>query len=389
MLRYPFSFPKISGRLIRRLNRFVVEAEVNGKLEKAYLANPGRLWELLLPGTNLLLSPALSRGKLPYTVLACEKEGHPVLLHTHLTNRVIHSLIDEGRIPPYKGYRIVRSEPACGRHRFDLLLQHQEKGSLCYLEIKSVTLFESLTAAFPDAVTKRGAEHLYLLKELTSRGLETSCLFVIMNPGIKYFIPAHHVDFNFARALLDVKESVQVHALALGFDDSFTGVTSLKTASIPYTFIEEELHDRGMYLLLIYMNERKEVTLQNGENVEFKEGCYVYRGASLDNLNKEINRHKKKRKKKRRPIDYLTAAADEITAIPIITGESLEHELDTELKSISYQPVEGFDSQDSRESSILLYFATNPLHDRHFIDLILHYRLVRPEQKFAGQHYLF
>ncbi|NLC11412.1 MAG: hypothetical protein GX767_04065 [Firmicutes bacterium] len=49
MFTYPFTFPKIGGRLVRRLNRFVVEADVGGRKEKAYLANPGRLWELLLP----------------------------------------------------------------------------------------------------------------------------------------------------------------------------------------------------------------------------------------------------------------------------------------------------------------------------------------------------
>lgn len=84
--------PKVNGRLIRRVNRFVVEAEINGLVTEAYLANPGRLWELLLPGTELLLSPALSAVKLPYTVLACRKEGKNVLLHTHITNKIIARL---------------------------------------------------------------------------------------------------------------------------------------------------------------------------------------------------------------------------------------------------------------------------------------------------------
>lgn len=385
MLSYPFTFPKIGGRLVRRLNRFVIEAEIDGQLEKAYLANPGRLWELLLPGTGLLLSPALSRGKLPYTVLACEKEGRHVLLHTHMTNRVVRALIDERRLPPYKNYRVIRAEPAFGRHRFDLLLQHRENGRHCYLEIKSVTLFESLTAAFPDAVTRRGAEHLYLLKELTSRGVETSCLFVIMNPGIKYFIPAHHVDFNFARALLDVRGSVELNALALGFDDSFTGVTSVRAASIPYAFIEEELHDRGVYLLLLLMDQRKVINLQNLGNVEFKQGYYVYIGPASDNLGQEAARHKQKRKKRKLPIDDLTAVAGMITPIPIITGENLVSELAAELETIAGPPVKGFASPDSDGTGSLFYFAANPLYNRHFIDLILRHRLIRMEQKLLAR----
>lgn len=128
MLTYPFVFPKVSGRLVRRLNRFVVEVEIDGRLEEAYLANPGRLWELFLPGTELLLSPALSGGRLPYTVLACRRDGRYVLLHTHLTNKVVHRLIIEDRLTPFRDYRVVKEEPACGRHRFDLLLEHKTSG---------------------------------------------------------------------------------------------------------------------------------------------------------------------------------------------------------------------------------------------------------------------
>ena len=96
MLSYPFTFPKVRGRFIRRLNRFVVEAEIGGRPEKAYLANPGRLWELLLPGTGLLLTPSPSGGRLPYTVLACRKGGRHVLLHTHLTNSIVRTLMKPG-----------------------------------------------------------------------------------------------------------------------------------------------------------------------------------------------------------------------------------------------------------------------------------------------------
>ena len=73
MTGYPFGFPETRGNFIKRLNRFVVEAEAEGSRVEKYLPNPGRLWELLLPGTELILSPALSGGKLPDTVLACCK----------------------------------------------------------------------------------------------------------------------------------------------------------------------------------------------------------------------------------------------------------------------------------------------------------------------------
>jgi sugar fermentation stimulation protein A len=36
-----------------RPNRFVVKCILKGKVIKAYLPSPGRLWELLLPGRKL------------------------------------------------------------------------------------------------------------------------------------------------------------------------------------------------------------------------------------------------------------------------------------------------------------------------------------------------
>jgi len=187
MLNYPFAFPKIRAHLVRRVNRFVVEAEIEGRRVEAYLANPGRLWELFLPGTELLLSPATSTNKLPYTVLACCKENHYILLHTHLTNKLVRHLIETSRLEAFKNYRVIKEEPASGRHRFDLLLQHINNGDNFYLEIKSCTLFSGQVAMFPDAVTTRGTHHLYKLMELSARGAKTGCLFVVMKPQVKLF----------------------------------------------------------------------------------------------------------------------------------------------------------------------------------------------------------
>ncbi len=385
MLRYPFTFPKVGGRLVRRVNRFVVEADIDGRRVQAYLANPGRLWELLVPGTALLLSPSLSRGRLPYTVLACEAKNGSVLLHTHLTNTVVRSLIDDQRLPPYRNYRIIKSEPAVGEHRFDLLLEQRQSGKRYYLEIKSVTLFESQTAMFPDAVTARGAAHLRLLKELTGQGLNAGCIFVIMNPQVKYFLPAYHVDYIFAQTVLDVRDSVQLNAVALGFDAAFTGVTSVEKAEIPYSFLERELHDRGAYLLLLYMDGRKVIALPDGKDLELQEGCYVYAGRASADLMSEMARHRRKKKKKRAPIDYLTAAADRITPVPIITGENLEHQLVAGLEEMGGKAVEWSGSPGAQNSSRLFYFAADPLHNRAFIDLILHYRIGRPEQRLIAR----
>ncbi len=63
------------ANFLRRLNRFVVECMIGGRPVSAYLPNPGRLWELLIPGCRLYVKRNSSPVGMPYTVLAVEKEG--------------------------------------------------------------------------------------------------------------------------------------------------------------------------------------------------------------------------------------------------------------------------------------------------------------------------
>lgn len=381
MFSYPFIFPRFRGYLVRRLNRFVVEAEVNGEIVKAYLPNPGRLWELLLPGTELLLSPAPPANKLPYTVLACRKDNRVVLLHTHMTNKVIRHLIDAGRLEDFEDYRVIKEEPACGRHRFDLLLRHNATDESYYLEIKTCTLFDGRVAMFPDAVTSRGANHLNKLKELSAAGIKTGCLFAVMNPATEYFLPAYHIDFNFTRAFMDVKDEVQLKAVALGFDRSFEKISSVRPVAIPFDFLNSEFRDRGAYLLLIKMESEKEVTAGKLGSTCLPPGYYIYVGSAMGGISKRLARHARKRKQKRWHIDYLVNEADAVKSIPFISSDYLECELAGKLQEIAVRPVEGFGSSDCSCRAHLYYFPENPLHNHRFVDLIQYYRIRRLEKK--------
>ena len=381
MLSYPFKFPKLSGHLVKRVNRFVVEVTVNGRREQAYLANPGRLWELFLPGTELLLSPGLSKGKLPYTVLACRKDGRYVLLHTHLTNKVVRHLVDGGCIPFLEEYRVIREEPAYGRHRFDLLLEHEQTGAPYYLEVKSCTLFAGKVAMFPDAVTRRGADHLYRLRELSAEGINTGCLFVVMNPQAEYFLPAYHIDQNFTRAFAHVKDKLDLSAVAVGFDRHLTGVNDLKSVNVPYEILEAGLQDRGAYLLLIKLEAKANLFVGGMGEIVFKPGFYVYAGSAKRGLKARVNRHLRKKKNKRWHIDYLVAAADKITPVPVISDDDLECMLADSLQDIADFPVKGFGSSDCRCKSHLFYFGQDPLHNPNFIDLVQYYRIQRLADK--------
>lgn len=83
LLDVPLFTDIIKGTFISRSNRFVIRCAVEGGFGDAYLPNPGRLWELLLPGRVVYLTPRPpgGSGALAHTVVAVEREGIPLLLH--------------------------------------------------------------------------------------------------------------------------------------------------------------------------------------------------------------------------------------------------------------------------------------------------------------------
>lgn len=106
-----FFEPTQSSRFLSRPNRFTVVCELEGKKLKAFLPNPGRLQELLFPGVPILLEKSAVPGRtLSYTAVAVEREGHPVVLHTHKTNQVARFLIEEKVVPALRDFDVVRSE---------------------------------------------------------------------------------------------------------------------------------------------------------------------------------------------------------------------------------------------------------------------------------------
>jgi sugar fermentation stimulation protein A len=374
MLKYPFEINKHQGTFIKRKNRFVLSAKINTEIKDCYLPNPGRLWELLIPNkTELILVENSKNQKLPFTVLGCKKNENAILLHTHLTNRVISELIKNKAFPIYKEYKVIKEEIKVGNSRFDLLLSDGQKE--LYLEIKTCTLFGEKIAMFPDAITERGRRHLYELGELSKKGLKASVLFVIMNPQIKYFLPAYHIDFEFAKVFMEVKDKVEIRAIAVGWDKTLSHLNTLKEVSIPYDFIESQLKDRGVYLLIIYLPQDKKIKIGNLEEIYFKEGYYVYIGSAKRGLSKRIERHKRKSKKLHWHIDYFLQKAKILNDIPIITNFKRECFLVEKILQISDNFIQKFGSSDCSCISHLFYFKYNPLTNENFIDTINYYRI--------------
>ncbi|MFR6110123.1 MAG: hypothetical protein ACLUIQ_00805 [Dialister invisus] len=45
----------VTGAFVMRMNRFVIHAEIDGRIEICHMPNPGRMRELLFPGSKCIL----------------------------------------------------------------------------------------------------------------------------------------------------------------------------------------------------------------------------------------------------------------------------------------------------------------------------------------------
>jgi len=372
--------PIHKARFIGRPNRFLVVCDLGGKALQAYLPNPGRLRELLLPGRVLYLveNPPDPDKRTRYTALAVERDGVPVLLHTHLTNDVAAHLLKAGRVPGFEGAAVIQREVAAGQSRYDFLLDRNGREFL--LEVKSCTLFAGRIAMFPDAVTARGRRHLERLALHAKRGTPGGVLFLVHSPQVDAFMPDYHTDLAFSQALLAVKDDILVKAVSVTWNPDLTLGARVREVGIPWGLIEREARDEGAYLLVLEMARGRRIDVGGLGRIPFPKGYYVYAGSSRANLSKRVERHLRLRKRHHWHIDFLRSAADCCTALPVRASEDLEHGLAAALGRLADWVIPRFGSSDCRCPTHLFGFRENPLEDARFIDLLLRFRIRRLEK---------
>ncbi len=334
------------------------------------------MWELLLPETTVFLeSSADSSRKMPYTAVAVEREGHPVLVDTSRTNDLAQFLLEKNLIPGLEGARIVKREAPHRRSRFDFLLTRRDRE--IFLEVKSCTLFGEKIAMFPDAVTVRGRRHIEELAELEQENRDGAVLFFIGWPHAEYFLPDFHTDPDFCAAFLKTKGKVSIFPVAVGVDGNLSLRAETRLLKIPWEIIRKEAKDRGSYLIVLKLEHRADIEIGKMGTQRFPRGYYLYVGSALKNLSKRIERHRRVLKNKFWHIDYLREKAEFCSAIPICSSDNLECEIAHRLKAIAGWEIQGFGSSDCSCPSHLYGMTEDPLHFRPFISLLQYFRMDR------------
>jgi sugar fermentation stimulation protein A len=378
-MQSPYFPDTVKAVFLARPNRFIVLCRAGKRTLRAYLPNPGRLWELFFPGViiRLVRHPADRGGSTEHTVVAVERDGRLIMLHTQVNNLVAKSLIEQGLVPGLAGAVVIRPEVTIGKSRFDFLLSRE--GREIVLEVKSCTLVGNRIAMFPDAVTVRGTRHLRELEQIVDAGGQAAVLFLIHWPKAEYFMPEWHTDLELATILASVRKKVQVMALSVEWSQDLT-LGRARPVTIPWGLVEREAHDRGSYIVIVQLKRDRRLEVGGMGEIKFKKGYYCYVGSARANLSKRIERHRRLRKSLFWHIDYLRAEAEMRAAIPIRASEELECEIAAAMRKIAGWTVPGFGSSDCRCVSHLFGMDEDPVRTRSFIDLLMYFRIDRLEK---------
>jgi len=122
----------------------------------------------------------------------------------------------------------------------------------------------------------------------------------------------------------------------------------------------------GSYQIYLYLSKPVSVSIGSLGEKSFKSGLYVYTGSAMKNLSQRIERHKKRLKKKRWHIDYLTADRNfRIVRIDVFPSKVRE-ECSRNLEILKVQkgtvPIPGFGSSDCKSCPThLVYLDDNTI----------------------------
>ena len=370
---------------LERPNRFIVFADHDGERRRTYVANPGKLQEILLPDVTELLLAHKPHTKTKWeTMGACWESRWPddppraVFLNTGQVNDVAEAYLSAGLIPGLDHLSVVKREHTVGDSRFDFLMEGPDGEVL--LEVKSVTLVEHGMALFPDAHSKRATKHVNELTELAADGHPTAILFVVQGAA-DTFLPDLHNDLDFARALRDASDHVDIHAIAvpptLDADGRLAFPDTPSPLQIPWDRLDPVLADGGLYLAVIELDAPHTIEVGALGTFDFPAGFYIYVGSAQKALTRRLARHGRSRKKKRWHIDYLCDFAQKVRGFPIrgVTGEP---QLARDCAVLGEVFPTGFGASDCDDDGHLIFTGhTDPVHTPGFQRLLTTWRHVR------------
>jgi len=207
----------VDGVFQERPNRFLALVRVGKRTLPSFLPNPGRMLELLTPGTQVILREVVKENrKTPYDLIGVLYNGQRISVDSRVPNKLVLEALRNKDIEELSEYDKIRPEHQYGHTRFDFLLTN--KLERCLLEVKSCTLVKENRAMFPDAKTERGRRHVIDLMKAKEEGYRACVLFIVQRTDASTFSPNDETDPKFGKALREAAmKGVEVYAYSSEF----------------------------------------------------------------------------------------------------------------------------------------------------------------------------
>ncbi|RUO24285.1 DNA/RNA nuclease SfsA [Aliidiomarina minuta] len=213
-----FQPPLKKGRLQRRHKRFLADISTPEQpLLTIHCPNTGAMTGCAEPDFTVWYSQSDNpKRKYPNTwELATDTQQNWIVINTQHANQIAEEAVRQQKIPSLSNYQQIRREVRYGdeKSRIDFLL-HSPGEPDCYIEVKSVTLNESGTGFFPDAVSVRARKHVRELMLMRQQGHRAMLLFVVAHSAIQEVRPARHIDPEYADLCIKAAaEGVELRAI--------------------------------------------------------------------------------------------------------------------------------------------------------------------------------
>jgi len=198
--------------------RFMADVVIEDRRMRVHCPNSGSMAGLTDEGNRVRISgPHSQHRKYRHTLEQIQvrrPDGRRIWvgINTMVPNVIAYEALKAHRVPGLEQYRTIQREVKLGDHsRIDLRLEHPTLPA-CWIEVKNVTLVVGdpkqtkplnvgNIAAFPDAVTARGAKHLRELVRRVKMGERAVMLYVIQRSDGELFAPAAGYDPEYAQIL--------------------------------------------------------------------------------------------------------------------------------------------------------------------------------------------
>lgn len=200
--------PLLSGILVARYKRFLMDLRVGRRTVTVHCANSGTMEGCLPVGAEVLAAPTAGKGKLSHVAEWIRAPDGWIGVNTYRSNAIVGEALRNRRIPELAAYGHVRPEVRYGEgSRVDFLLSEPGLPD-CYVEVKNATWpGDDDSLGFPDAVTIRGQRHLRELAACVARGDRAVLLFLANRPHGRFVRACHERDPEYAEALVEARRA--------------------------------------------------------------------------------------------------------------------------------------------------------------------------------------